>query len=321
MPIGAGAGGGIGGGIGGAIGGAIGLLTAGDLPGEYDAVVRLWQQLKDPEFDMRTLTAPQLQMVGEIAPEVYDAVLADGAALPEDSPLMRRAQTQSLKQMQEISRDGLPLADRLAADRAQGAVQQGFNRSQGAVARDLRERGRMGAGEELRSRLLAGQGTGELAARMGKDLTATALGRRENAILTSAGMGGQIRGQDIGLSRARTSATNRFNEQLMGYQTNAARYAADARARANAYNVGTRQRVADTNTMSTYEAARANLERQNRLRQQKFGNEVTKLGGQSNAMMARANAELAQDAAQQQNIQAIGQGVGQAAGGVAGGLI
>ena len=320
MVIGAGAGGGIGGGIGSAIGGIAGLMMDGGVPREYEEVARLWEQLQDPEFDMRTLTAPQLQMVGQIAPEVYDAVLVDGAVLPEDSPLMRRAQTQGLSQMQEISRDGLPLSDRLAADKAQGAITQGFSRAQGAVSQDLRERGRMGAGGELRNRLLAGQNTGELAARMGRDLTADSINNRRSAILASAGMGGQIRGQDNAISGSRASAANRFNEQIMNYQTNSARYAADARARANAYNVGTRQRVADTNTMSTYEAQRSNLNRQNQLRQQSFGNDVTKLTGQSNALMARAGAELAHDSAQQQNVQALGQGIGQAAGGIAGGF-
>lgn len=305
----------VGGGIGGAIGGIIALATQKGLPRELREIISLWRNLQRPDFDMSQLTAPQLSVVAEVAPQFYDAFIQGEVAVPEDQPGIRGAQVRALDQLERVRQEGLPLSERLAAEDQQRALATEAMRTQGSILRQLAERGRAGGGTELALRMAGAQQSSELARGMGSDLAQQAAQNRIQAAYGVGELGRGIRAQDIALSEAKAQHINRFNEMVSQLRTRAAMDAAAARERAQAYNVGTRQRIADTNPFARYETSLANLTRRNQLRQQAFGNEVTRLGGLSGALQEKANAEIAREMARQQNITAIGQGVGSAAGG------
>lgn len=309
----------LGGSAGGGLGSLFGLLGLAGEGGEdrYRQAINVFATLSDPNFDARALTAPQLEVIREVAPQVYDAVIAQQVALPEDSPQVRGEQMAALQQLAQVRQEGLPIAERAAAQDQQRALASEYTRAQEAVLRNLAERGRLGSGTEVAARMVGNQGGSELARGMGSDLARQAVLNRLAAAYGAADVGGRLRSQDLALSESRSNTMNRFNEFVSNLQTQAARDAATARGAAEAYNVGNAQRVADTNALAAYDVAQQNLNRRNDLEAQRANYALQRAAGQSGAL---GNLADLQERARSERILAIDR-LGQSAGGLLGGLL
>jgi len=277
--------------------------------GSLDQAARLWKKLQTPDFDVRSLSPPELQQVAEYFPNIYEAIVQQDVSVAEDSPGMRAAQTGALGQWQNIAQEGLPLAERAVADNYQRDMSQAAQRTQMAVLRNMSERGRLGGGTEMVGRMLANQQSSDLARGYGNDLAQLSVQNRLQALNQVGGLGGQIRGQDIGLSTEQARSQNRFNEWVSALKTGAAQYGAGARERSHFANVGTQQGLADENERARYLNEIRNQEYPNQMAQQGFMNDVTKLQGRTGALTERARGEFAIAEARRQAIQGIGAGV------------
>jgi hypothetical protein len=132
---------------------------------------------------------------------------------------------------------------------------------------------------------------------------------------------GQLRGQDIGVASQNAAIANRYAELFASMKTQEAQDAANARRQASMYNLGTTQRVGEANTLNRYNTMLANIERQNALRNQLFGQQLAKTQGLSGAYSDYGAYKDQQQATKAQAITGIGQGVGGLAGGALGGII
>lgn len=305
----------IGGGIGSLVGGGLLLAGAAGEGGEkyYKQALELWEKLQEPNFDFRELSAPELKMLAEMTAQTYEGETAAPVTQVEGSPEMRESQMRALAQMEEMAREGLPLEDRLAAEGAQRQVMEGARAPGQSLARELRARGRTG-GTEAVLRSAQNQQSSNLARDLGSDLQRQALQRRLMAAEQSGSFAGATRGQDIMLSQSRADVANRYNEFLSGLRTQAARDAAGARERAQGYNVGTTQRIGDTNVMNRYGTQLSNLQRTNQLEQAKFGASLQKTQGLAGAYTGFGQYEDAERDRRAQAIQQMATGAGSAAG-------
>lgn len=310
----------IGSGLGGAIGGAIGYALAGQGgTKQYKKALQIWEKLKTSDFDMRELSPPEIQVFAQAFPEVYDAVIKGQPELPQDSAEGRGAQLQGLRTFEDVAREGLPTAERMAADEAMRQSQATSRSIEDSVLQDLAQRGRLGAGDEIAARM-AGAGVAQnQAAQSGADMARMRVANRLSGAEQAAALGGQIRGQDVAVSQARADAMNRFNELASQLGTQAAQQNAAARERAQAYNVGTAQHVGEENVQSRHQTELENLTRRNALKNQLFGQQVTKAGGTTQALYGLGNLEEAKRLERIKLGQSVGQGVGGAVGGFAGG--
>jgi len=312
---------GIGGGIGGAIGGAIGLLFAGE--GGEDKLkeaLRIWDKLELSNFDMRSLSPPEIRVFAEAFPEQYDAVIRGEPVLPEDSAEGRDAQLRGLARFEQVAREGLPTSERLAVEDTQRQLAAGSRSLEDEILTDLAARGRLGAGDELAARMAGASASQNAAAAMGRDLAQMKVANRLGAAETAAGMGSRLRAQDIDLSSRRADAMNRFNELASQLGTQAARDNALARERAQAFNVGTKQRTGEEAAQARYGTELENLTRQNALKGASFGQSLAKTQGQTGALTDLADLEEKRRLQRIMMGQSIGQGVGQTAGGLFGGF-
>ena len=318
MPIGD-----IGAGIGGAIGGIAVLAGAGGKGGDkyYKQALSVWRKIQDPNFDFRDLTAPELKIFGEVFPEVYEAIVPAEVRQIADSPEMRAAQIQGLGQIQEAGREGLPLVDRIAAQKIQDRMAMEGKRSGDAVIRDLAQRGQLCGGEEVVARMAGGQQAMNMAGQMGADLAQEAALNRIRFAGAGAELAGNIRGQDVSTQAQNANMMNRFNELVANMQTQAARDAAQTRSQAQQYNVGTRQRIGEENIMNRYGTQLENLTRKNQLEQALFGARMSKASGLSEALQRYGLKKDQDKAARERNIQQLGSSIGQVGGGLLGGLI
>ena len=310
----------IGGGIGGAIGGIFNLIQgteAGGAEFRQDAL-RAFQALQIPDFDFSDLTPPQLRLVGLMSPEVYEAQVPQEVKLIMDSPQARSQMEEALRGLGEISREGLPELDRLAAEEAANQIRGALQSGEEAFITNLRRRGRLGAGAETQARSVAARGAAELGSQLGRGLQQETLQRRLQGLRDYGSAAGMLRAQDVGVQQSQADAMNRFQEIAAAQRQQAAQYGAGARERTQAYNVGTQQRLAEGQELSNYETQLENIRRQNELKQAQFGAEQFKAAGIAQQYGGLAQQADAKRAAEERNIQLIGGGIGGAIGGIGG---
>lgn len=311
----------IGGGLGGGVGGLVGSLAIlGGAAGsggkkDYERIAQLAQEIQLPDFDFSKLSPPELQMVAELFPEVYEVHVPDEVKTIIEQPEGRQAQLDAMDYFRDFGGGDLPLAERLAAERAGRGVQEATRGAQMSALENFQRRG-VKSGGELGAAL--GQERTNLAADLGVGLQESAIRARQNAMQSLAGVGGQMRGQDINVAGQNADMINRFNRAVSDDYNQAAQYAADERARAQGYNVGTQQRVADTNVMENYANRQYNFGREDTLKQQGFENEVTKQAAVERALKALAGYKDAEQVAKSNAIMGAGKGGGQSAGGFGG---
>src|SRR5262245_8034182 len=283
-------------GAGAGFGGAYGYFTRPRSGKHYlQEALSLLKRIQEPDFDMRELSAPQLEVFAELFPEQYQAQIeGTGPALISDSPETRAAQMESLGGLQEIGREGLSHLDQLLARDSQRALADENKRAQNAILENLRQRGTLGGGSEIAARIGQGQESAELSGRMGSDLARMALERRLQGLESAGSLAGTIRGQDVGVQAQNAGAIGRFNEFMSNLRTGVAAENARARGEAAAYNVGTRQRTGEQNRLLHYGTELENLERKNRLRQAVFENKLRKTGAMTGVLGSLAGQQNAE---------------------------
>lgn len=273
------------------------------------------RKLEAANYDMTALSPPELRLVREYFPEQYDAAVPPELRQAQDSLQGRQAQLGSLGYFEGVRDNGLPVETRVALDESQRAIGREAQGAQQAILDNLQARGRLGGGSELRARLLGNQQAMDLAGGLGQQVALEQLRRRFDAADRAAGLGSQLRGQDIALSQGNANIANNFNLAVAQMGNQAAQYNAGARERAQFQNVGESQRVGDTNELNRYGTMLENLNRQNSLRGATFDNNLARTQLEMGALGNLANARYAEQAARAANIQSLGQGSGRAVGG------
>jgi len=306
------------GGLGQAIGGIAVLAGAAGKGGkkELEEAVKVWKQLQEPEFDMKSLKAPELSLIARYFPETYEAVIPAEVKTANDSAELRDAQRSGVQQLMRMGEQGLPTAEKVMVEEAQSKVRGEVGRARQQAVRNLQETGRMSGGAELAAGLAAAQGGSQLARQQGGDVARLALENRMRALEAGTSAAGQARGQDIALSQSQADAINKYNQWKSQLQTEAAANAAATRNQGQLRNVSETQRIAEANQLANYNVALQNLQRQNELRERLFGAQAQKAQGLTGALTGLSQAKYAEQAAKAQQIQGIGQGIGSAAGGV-----
>lgn len=311
---------GLGGGIGGIVGGAAVLAgAAGDNGDKYrQEALKAWKKLKASDFDFRSLSPPELKLVAQAFPQVYDAIVPDEAKTIVEDPANQLAQARALGRTEEVARSGSGLVDRL---NAQEAMQRLASESQAAdegVLRNMAARGQLGGGDELQARLVGSANRNNAAAQAAASMTRDAAMRRLAANEQAFGQAGQMRSADIGVQGANAGFINNFNALAANLQTQAAANNAAARERAAGYNVQTKQGIADTNEQARYGTALENVNRQNRLKAGNTDENIRITQGMANVLGQLGSSADQQQQQKAQAIVGLGQGIGGAAGGAFG---
>ena len=306
--------------IGDAIGGVIGLFGSGDGGKEdYERALRILEEVQDPNFNFRDLSAPVIPIAGEYTPFTYSPEFASSSpALADDSPMVRAEQLKALQHLSGVAEEGLPLAERLAAEQQGARLADEASRYDASIIRNLAERGRAGGGTELAARMASAQRLGNLAHGIGSDLATQAALNRISASGQVGALGGAIRGQDIALSEQRANALNRFNEWASSFLTQAAQQNALAQERAQTRNIGTAQDVASTNELNRYNTQQQNLTRNNALEQALANFRLRRAQSQAGASQDLGNANYAEQASRMEQLRGLGSGIGAGVGALSG---
>jgi hypothetical protein len=202
----------------------------------------------------------------------YDPTMAQGQIVEED-PQLRADQMEALSRLSE----GLDASSQTKADAARWAAMNSGNEMASAREGAIRQQAeRSGQGSNGMNALMQAQ-----AAQLGANRAQTgtmdavhqqALERLANqqAMINSAG---QVRGQDFGIKQANADTLNKFNM----FNTQAGN---DAKLR----NINAHQTLNNANV----DMGNKSLDRNDRNTQQVFNNNMTKAGGQANAVQHMA---------------------------------
>lgn len=310
----------IGGGIGGAIGNIAVLAGAGG-PGGVKSrkkLVDLWNKLELSNFDYTRLSFPELKVVSQLMPQVYDAIVPPEVKTITEDPQARQAQATALGQAGDIAREGNPLADRIATRGIQNDVSSQLNRNTNAALRQIALRGGQAPGTEAQYRLAAGQTAGNTLADMGAQAMGQSLNRRSQAIGQQADIGQQLRAGDYARNTYNASAINNFNQQMANIRNEAAQYGAGARGRASAYNTETAQNLATQSAVGRVNLAQQEKAGYNSLLGANYQQAIQKLQGQAQAYGGLADAQDRERARREEQIISSGRGIGSTAGGIGG---
>ena len=154
---------------------------------------------------------------------------------------------------------------------------------------------------------------------MQQQALADAAQRRVQGAQLAAGLGGQIRGEDVALERGNIDIINAYNQRLAQSQQDWANRGADIRNQAALRNMSEAQRIDELNKLNRYNAAVANRANRNTTAQQQFQNSLSKVTGQQGvSQMAREDA-YARAAQQNQALQGMSDFASKAAGAYYGG--
>jgi hypothetical protein len=237
-------------------------------------------------------TVPYVQ---EIAPQQVQAASAGAVA-------GRQAQMQALSQYKRLMDQGYDpqtAIEMARAQRAMGAESAGARQSAQAEA----SRRGFGGGQNFYEAGASQQGMDRLAQAQQAALS-DAANRRMQATGAYAGLGGQIRGEDVNIEQANVNAINAFNTRNAQSRQNWMQGQADTRNKGQMYNIGEQQRISELNKAQNYQGRTRNQDLRNQQQQQRFNNDISKLGGQGNIANMQMNQNLAKTEQQNRSIQA-----------------
>jgi len=250
------------------IGGMIGQDKAsGDFQNANEAAHKAMQQLIGtgmPPDLARQVILQQYKSAGKLNPELEQALSlgpSEVAGIKED-PKLREAQMQALQQMQQAGHTGQTAQDQLNNLKMQNQVNADNRSRQASILQNAQARGQGGAGATLAAQLQSAQGNANLASEQGLQLAAQANNARMNALAQSAGLGGQMRGQDFNVNQAKASAADQFQRFNIQNQQAVANQNVQAKNQAQAGNLSNDQNISNMNVgQNNQEAERMNQAR------------------------------------------------------------
>ena len=186
--------------------------------------------------------------LGEITPEQAQTFLLDYSAMEgvQADPATVQAQREALVYFQDVAKNGMTAADKAQLEGVM--IQENANErgNREAILQNMAQRGQLGSGAELQSKLISQQGSANRNFTAGTNLAAQAQKRALEAMTQAGAYASQLRTQDV------------------SEQTEKAR-AADTIA---AFNANMQAQTNRTNTATNNAAQEANLARQYQIQQQ-----------------------------------------------------
>jgi hypothetical protein len=278
---------------------------------------RILNDVPPTKFDMTAITPEQVKMVGEFKPEVAQFIQQQAPEMIKATgagEAGRKAQMEALRKYAETVQSGYSPELEAGLMEAQRAAGKEAQSRQASILQDASRRGTLTSGIQMASQMGAGADAAE---RMAQDAQRAALAQyaaRQNAIGQSASLGGQIRASDISEQARNADILNQFNQQSSARYQDYLQGAANTSNIENRYNAAranqdvlNRIRQSQTSELAANRGTRMDIEQQRRATAQAmYDNEMAKRAGQAGVGYERANIEMQSGQDRARAIQGIG---------------
>jgi hypothetical protein len=231
-----------------------------------------------PEARPEYFTPEVFQWLQNYDPEVAAYVRERDPRMVEmqsaEAKRARGAEQQVLQDLLDRSRSGTDVMAEI--QRARGMREAaGTMASQAAtLQQQLQRQGQQGGLAAYGAALQQQQGAGMQAALAGEQAALAGLQERGRAQSEAGTLAGRQMSRELDIERGNVNAINAFNQRLAASMQDQANLAAEIRNRAQQFNIGGRQRIAEQNVRSKADAR----DRQMQFDQQQYQNELAKYG-------------------------------------------
>lgn len=261
----------------------------------------LINKVQDPSFDFNQIDPQEFQVVGKFVPQVAPLILEKNPTLMQaqgaGAQAGRGAQMQALQNLRERSLSGTDAQSEIAQSQAQRAANATAQSNRSQLDETFQRRGQMGSGMQFAGNLAALSDTQNAQALAGEQSAMGAANRRDSALSQSADLGGQLYNQDMSMEEKNANLINDFNRRLTSQQNEFGRFNAGVGNEASMFNLNQAQRNSDKNIGQANEFRKYNQSYGNQQRQQKFDNDLSRLGlnqRQSAGNLQQINQDTAQ---------------------------
>jgi hypothetical protein len=296
------------------LGGLVGQHQAAGARNQQNAMMQqalsLIQGLEIPEIEKQQLFLQLPELVGQLDPQLEQAIAADPSQMEGVStdPRLQQAQMQALSQLQDIGVNGMTAqeaADLSKANRQAGAFAQS---QQASIIQDLAQRGMSGGGSEIAMRMKAAADAADRLSQQGLEIEAQKQQRALQAIQQAGSLGGSMRTQEFGEKSDIARAQDMINQFNTENQRGVQQRNVGASNTAAAANLAEKQRISDTRGALSNQQQQYNKE----LIAKQYQQQKDKAAMESNALTGNAS-QLGQQASQTaQQWADIGSGLGEA---------
>ncbi len=275
----------------GVIGSAINQeITRREVKKERKKLDDLLNKIKLPDFDFSKIMPEDYKVLEKYEPEIADFVVEKNPQLilaSKDADFGRDAQLEALGKYRNLSKTGEDAQSRLLTDSAlrDASIQDQGQRA--SIQDDMARRGMSGSGLDLASQLMAQQGSSQRGTLAAQQAALSAYNTRLDALRNSADLGGQVRAEDLDLAAKNAAISNDYNQRYATNQNAYNQYASGTKNDAQLKNIAAAQAAADQNTGQRNDANKSYQDMVNSLKQQQFGNQMSKTGLQADAQQGR----------------------------------
>lgn len=270
------------------------------------------QRLGAPPDLSQRIILEKFKQAGLYTPKLEQDISAgfsQVSQIQEDNKL-RDAQMGGLNLLKERAQTGFSAKDRAALNEMRQKVAADQQGKLEAIKNNMAARGLAGGGTELAQELSAAQASGADESASADRIAAQAQEAALAAAVQSGQLGGQIRGQDFDVAKAKADAADRF--KMFDTQNSIARQQRNVGSenQGQLYNLSENQRVQDINTQQE-NAERQRIEQAKR---QYWQDQAQLAGMKSGAKLGQAQQYQNQADTTAKQWQGIGSGVGAGAG-------
>lgn len=205
-----------------AVGGTLNYFSAEnarkDVARERARIAALAEAIKNPEFDMTTITPEEYQLLGQFNPELLPLIEEKAPQIVQRSLAGEQGQDAMLNSLQRLRNIGNTGADAQSQAMVEQAMRNAAIQNQGQQAGILENASRRGfapgSGLAFAQALSAQQNANQSASQTGTQAALAAYQNRLQSMKDAANLGGQIESNDLNLQGRNADIINAFNQRI-----------------------------------------------------------------------------------------------------------
>ncbi len=258
------------------------------------ALPQFAQELKQPSFNFKNITADDQKLLGKFNPDIARYIPEVASTTIGRTADMKSGRDAQLRALQRYQAVGEGEFDPQYQEMVAKAQQQALGKARGqneAILQGAARRGVQNSGLTMANQQAASAQAMNTLADTGLSAASQSYQNRLGALASGASLGGQIQGQDVELQQRNADIINAFNQRMQSGQQNYENNRANAANNAQQYNLNAAQQVSNYNAglagddrrrqddllKFLYNAQAQQQGRGDQLAQQQYGNQVNQL--------------------------------------------
>lgn len=266
----------------------------------YERNIKILEDLGIPSIEAQKIALENPEYVGDLVAETLGPSAMEEISL---DPKLRQKQMDNMSEMEQISKQGLSITDRINLDQIGQRTSAEEQGRQKAILQSMAERGSLDSGDQLATQLFSNAQASQNALLKGQETAKMVSQNRLNAIGQLSNQYANMENLDYGREAQKATAADAIQQ-----------FNANTRNQAQQYNLGNKQNIANqtANNANQQEIYNKGLQQQDFLNRKGIAD--SKIGLNSAQGTNQANNALQKGSGEAGMYAGIGSGIGGAIG-------